>query len=218
MERFWKNVDKTGCCWHWSSKNTNGPHSRCAFRGKTMLPHRVAWVLTFGEISDTTRLYHTCGDRQCCNPSHLNIKTEEERFWERVDKTNGCWNWTAHLDASGYGRFSWKKGEEITASRVAWRLTKGDIPAGLSVLHHCDNRKCCRPDHLYLGTKQDNMDDMVRRNRQSRGEDRPLAKLDGPKVLAIRGDTRRQKDIAEQYGVSQFLVSLIKRRKAWAHV
>ena len=88
------------------------------------------------------------------------------RFWAKVDKSEGCWEWTASLfSATGYGQFALTSTKPETAHRMAWVLTNGDITDGLFVLHKCDNRKCCNPDHLFLGTHQDNITDMCQKGR-----------------------------------------------------
>jgi hypothetical protein len=94
--------------------------------------------------------------------------TFAERFWEKVQKVDGdaCWEWTGAKYANGYGEFSVRRSVAKPAHRVAWALTHGSIPDGFWVLHRCDNRKCVRPDHLFLGTAQDNSDDMWAKNRQ----------------------------------------------------
>lgn len=96
------------------------------------------------------------------------MRTLQERFWSKVDMSGGpdaCWPWTKGLKSSGYGQFRVAMGESPrVASRVAWALTFGD--AGMfSVLHRCDNPPCCNPAHLFLGTQQDNMDDMLAKGR-----------------------------------------------------
>jgi hypothetical protein len=87
-----------------------------------------------------------------------------DRFWEKVDKSGDCWEWTATIDKSGYGIVGMRP-KNLKASRVAWMLTNGAIPDGLWVLHHCDNRRCVRPDHLFLGTNTDNQRDSVAKGR-----------------------------------------------------
>lgn len=88
------------------------------------------------------------------------------RFWSKVDKSSGvgCWPWTRYTSAGGYGLFE-IDGKPERSHRVAWRLENGDIPGGLYVLHKCDNRSCCNPSHLFLGTHQDNVDDMMAKGR-----------------------------------------------------
>ena len=89
------------------------------------------------------------------------------RFWAKVDKSGDCWEWRGGMHRiHGYGSV-WvaERGGMVHAHRVAWQLTNGEIPKGLHVLHRCDNRIYVRPDHLFLGTHQDNMRDMRLKGR-----------------------------------------------------
>ena len=98
-------------------------------------------------------------------------KTIAERFWPKVNKTDGCWEWTGsrHPDGAGQlqapGSPQHGRGSPLHAPRVSWELHYGPIPEGLWVLHRCDNRPCVRPDHLFLGTHDDNMRDMADKGR-----------------------------------------------------
>jgi hypothetical protein len=93
----------------------------------------------------------------------------EERFWSKVDRSGECWMWVASLASTGYGQFYDKprRRTPIGAHRVAWELANGPIPAGLQVLHRCDNPPCVRPDHLFIGTVSDNMRDMYAKGRRA---------------------------------------------------
>src|SRR5947207_10424619 len=93
------------------------------------------------------------------------------RFWKFVKKSDSCWNWISST-WRGYGIF--KIGNKTQKThRVSWMIHYGPIPDGLFCLHHCDNRKCVRPDHLFLGTAKDNTHDAMNKGRFAIGENSP---------------------------------------------
>lgn len=98
-----------------------------------------------------------------------NIKeSTRERFWSKVKKGSGCWEWVGAIAGTGYGSFratEVAKGGYISSHRLGWILHHGPIRSGAFVLHKCDNRKCVRPAHLFLGTHSDNMKDCVAKGR-----------------------------------------------------
>lgn len=147
-----------------------------------------------------------------------------ERFWGRVQKSDGCWVWMGKPDKDGYGimRIGGRKAER--AHRLSWIIDRGPIPEGLWVLHHCDNPTCVRPDHLFLGTAMDNAVDCNRkgRRRPSKGEDCYNAKLSKADVAKIVKEyipiVMTQDMLAKKYGVSQATISHVLRGGHWKHV
>jgi hypothetical protein len=154
----------------------------------------------------------------------------ERRFWIRVPSRpdEGCWNWSAAA-MNAYGQL-WvgPKYAKSGAHRVSWVIHFGEIPEGLCVCHHCDNKRCVRPDHLYLGTIGDNNRDAWERGLcepirhrvfDQTGEKGPGAKLTWEQVNEMRaryaaGGTSYSR-LARQYGVSAGHIGGIIRRKFW---
>ncbi len=148
-------------------------------------------------------------------------KKQLERYWSKVDirGTDECWEWTAGKTGRGYGQFGIKS-KTYYAHRVSWFLTNGKIPKDLFVCHHCDNPGCINPDHLFLGTPLDNMQDAAKKGRTARGSNHSISSLTEEEVHEIReiiaeGDWS-QRDIADAFGVHQPQISRIKHGKSWA--
>ena len=160
----------------------------------------------------------------------------EDRFWDKVHRIpDGCWIWAASRTSQGYGQVNANRRPTV-AHRVAWELSYGPIPDGLFVCHHCDNRACVRPDHLFLGTAADNGADMARKGRSmagdrnpsrlypdriKRGEQLPHTKLTEDGVRQIRrlhatGYTYDQ--LARMFSVKKMAICDAVNRKTWRHV
>lgn len=155
------------------------------------------------------------------------LRPEEERFWEKVDKSGDCWTWTGHRIKRGYGQFSLTVAEPkvrrspVKAHRYSWQLHHGQIPKEMWVLHRCDNPPCVRPDHLFLGTSLDNIADKVRKGRQAKGEGLRVNKITEEDVRDIRrryAAGEYQRVIGEDYGIRQTAVSAIVLKQTWRHV
>jgi len=149
-------------------------------------------------------------------------KTPEQRFWSHVEKTDGCWLWTAARFRQGYGEFhvGGKKGHLVYAHRYSWELAYGPIPEGADILHRCDNPPCVRPDHLWAGTHAENMADMVAKGRSdtargsANGNSR-LTEADIPRIRALAAEGWSQRRIAREFGVTRGPIQAILCGRAW---
>lgn len=145
------------------------------------------------------------------------------RFWSKVDKSLGpdaCWEWLGRVGrATGYGMF----GQWGGAHRIAYELAYGPIPDGLFICHHCDNRRCVNPAHLFAGTQADNIADACRKGRMSappvhRGKDCHLTKLTNEDVREIRlrlASGAKPKVLSVEFDVSVNAIYSIRLGKTW---
>jgi len=142
------------------------------------------------------------------------------RFWSKVNKTNSCWEWTASKD-NGYGRF-WLDGHNLLSHRFSYSLTNGPISRNQVVCHKCDNPSCVNPDHLFLGTRDDNMTDMVRKGRSAKGILNGNRKLTEQEVLEIRNlyatTNITYAELARRYNVDKTNIPSIVKRETWKHI
>ena len=127
---------------------------------------------------------------------------------------SGCWH---HETATivNYGNIIYL-GKYMKTHRASWLVHRGPIPEGLCILHRCDNRRCVNPEHLWLGTKTDNMADMVAKGRHARSS--KLSVDDVRKIRALLAEGNSCGAIARQFNVSESHVSAIKHGRCYAHV
>lgn len=168
------------------------------------------------------------------------MEKHERRFLSKIIEEGECLVWTGSTDGR-YGQFYWQ-GRMWKAHRAAWFMTNGDIPEGLGVLHKCDNTKCVRVSHLFLGTQSENLKDCIAKGRHwtqlyperirrgadsfpclhperlARGERHGIAKLTEKDVRAIRKLKLPSRKIASLYKVGQTTVLEILNGKRWIHV
>ena len=146
------------------------------------------------------------------------------RFWAKVEIKGllDCWLWTGCKHSDGYGHI--RDGRKVmSAHRIAWELVYGSIPTGQYICHHCDVPACVNPNHLFIGSQKDNMDDMNAKGRGNylKGEQNGFSKLTEENVLAIRSlgkQDLKHADIAKRFSIQRSQVSAIMTRRAWKHI
>lgn len=151
-----------------------------------------------------------------------------QKFMEKVsiDEKTGCWIWTGMINMFGYGIIKYKSlpPKMKTAHRASYFLHHGEFDFKLNVLHKCDLPVCVNPDHLFLGTHQDNMDDRQRKGRtvtqRFKGSECGASKLNEAQVIQIRSmaGQKRQRQIADMFNITQSSVHHILVRKTWTHI
>lgn len=141
-----------------------------------------------------------------------------------INAQSGCWEWKKNRTPKGYGQV-WAFGRMMVASRLSYKLFVGDIPENLCACHICDNPPCCNPDHLFLGTLNDNIQDCIKKGRRvphgKRGQDCGRAKLNDRQVLEIKRRSRdgeKAKDLGMEYGVDRHTIRGIVRGFNWNHI
>jgi hypothetical protein len=148
-----------------------------------------------------------------------------ERFWEKIKRgsPDSCWEWQWNTGNHGYGQFHYKRTPHLS-HRMAYEFTYGEIPSGAYVLHTCDNRRCCNPNHLYLGSQLDNGEDASLRQRYPyrKGEKNQKSKLTNAQVLEIiraTGERGSLVKLARKFKVSvTTLYSIRTEPRRWAHL
>jgi len=147
--------------------------------------------------------------------------TPAERFerYYMPEPNSGCWIWLGSLSRNGYGWFYYPPRNMVRAHIAAWELYRGPRN-GFHVLHNCDNPTCVNPEHLYLGTVQDNMNDRERRGRGAVhiGSLNNNAKLTEADIIAIRADKRWPRFIAKDWNTPVSTIKHILRRETWKHI
>jgi len=137
-----------------------------------------------------------------------------EKFFEKVNKTDGCWLWTGGKTKAGYG-MTHINGKQYISSRASYIIHKGEIPEGLWICHHCDNPSCVNPDHIYAGSPKQNFTDMSIRERSWKTK---LTVEQVKEIYSNRENGVMHKVIAKVYGVSRNTISGILNGWTWTSV
>lgn len=235
-----ENCTDLGRCWVWTRYRNEDGYGSVRFQGTMRRAHRVSFYLANGHYPVCAM--HRCSTRECVNPRHIfegAVLDRESLFWSSVNKhgptpehrleLGPCWVWTGRMNVGGYGCFH--LGGLTTAHRVSFYLARGSYPnAGTSrrdmgcVLHHCDNRACVNPDHLFEGSYKDNAVDMTKKGRRfvmrAPGETNPRAVLTADIVETIRSlrGVMTHKHIAARFGIARRTVTHVLNRTSWRHI
>lgn len=145
-----------------------------------------------------------------------------ERFLERVLVGDGCWEWTGTSCRRGYGTLM-VRGHKCRAHHVGYEIFNGPVPSGMYVCHRCDNPRCVRASHLFIGTAGDNAADRHAKDRDAhqRGESQGGAKLTDAKVREIRERANRGENfcsLGRAFGVTEAAIRMAVTRRTWSHV
>src|SRR5271157_775349 len=176
-------------CWLWTGTIVPLGYGEMSVGGRRTLAHRASYEAHFGAIPDGALVLHKCSMRCCVNPQHLELGDHVLKMRERTSRptksrrpdpidlkgrlerlsvpepNTGCHLWCGTVTKStGYGEVK-VNGRKTTAHRASWLAHRGEVPAGLVIMHACDVRLCINPDHLSVGTRRENMLDMARKGR-----------------------------------------------------
>lgn len=147
-----------------------------------------------------------------------------ERFWGHVKKSNGCWVWTGGVTSGGYGMLhvsgTRRENNVVSAAahRFSWELHNGPIPSAMFVCHKCDNHRCVKPAHLFLGDAAANMADKVAKGRSPHGEGHWRHKLKAHDIAVIRNAPMKygaRTELAKRFDVSTTTIWVIRKRRTW---
>lgn len=221
-DRFYEKIshDKISGCWIYQTKTTNPPFH---IDGKIKKSVRTVSLFLKNGVWENATIEVKCGNFHCVNPDHfLIVRSWEDRFWFYVNKQTSpeeCWEWVGHKDIKGYGLLNHPYSTK--AHRLSWLLHFGEIKNNLLVCHKCDNPSCVNPNHLFLGTVQDNNRDKEQkgRHRGAKGERNFGSVLTQKQVDVIRflydSNQYSTYDLSEVFQVSRNCISKIINNKTW---
>lgn len=231
VKRFLSQIDVCGedDCWNWLGRtNKFGvgifvietfSHKKDR-KAKTYHAHILAYKHFTQTDPDVRYFDRECDNPLCCNPNHIVPRDFQYRLLKDVEYKGSCWLRTHNVSQfNGYASI-FRDGESVLAHRASYEHFKGEIPEGMIVRHTCHNRICINPNHLRLGTHEDNMRDMTRASRQAKGEDNGNSQLTVDDVIQIKellkSKQYKQREIAEMFSISRMTVTDINTGRTWA--
>lgn len=234
VRRFWAKVDVRGPddCWPWLASVTPSGYGQISINRRPQAAHRVAWQITYDRMLGDQKVEHSCENRICCNPNHVEFFKRsahetgltflEKLFGSHFVTHRGCWIWMGSVrNRDGYGSIPLIDRQHFV-HRVMWEVSNALEAENLTICHDCDDPRCVNPAHLYAGTDQTNADDRARRNRQAKGSGNGRSKLSESDIPTIRMLSAERglsnREISDRYGIDPAAIRSIVIGKTWAHV
>jgi hypothetical protein len=219
--RMIKNIDKQpNGCWRWVGAKS-GNLGVMSVGNKLTSVKRLLYFIHYPNAVDDGDLTRCCETPDCVHPEHH--KNRISVFLDNILKIQdtGCWEWQGSYK-SGYGFFG-INGKEVATHRFSYELYNGPINDGLECCHSCDNSMCCNPEHLFLGTHSDNMQDMVskgraNKNKGERHHKSSITESDVKNILVLLSSGVSMKKIHEELNISYRIIQRVCSGESWSHV
>jgi hypothetical protein len=223
-ERLLKYITKNpNSCWDWTGATSEG-YGIIGIDGINKQARRIVYEMYKNKIPKGECLLSICRNKLCVNPDHNINSSESIHLYVNKTGINGCWIWTriGSISKKGYGTFQ-IKGKIKYVHRIFYEKYKGKIPKKMCVCHKCDVPLCCNPDHLFLGTQQENIKDMInkKRDKKSKGEDHKNCIMSEEHAKEIKTkfkDGLSIKEIYHLYMYSYSSIWKICKNRSWKHI
>jgi len=224
-QSFIERVDKFICkledgCWAWTGASSKG-RGIVWIDGGNRSARRTIYAHYYPENQVKGNLKCLCGNEECVNPHHYRTRLQYFESLIKINNDTGCHEWVGPKK-EGYGWFS-IDGNLKSAHRISFEIHKGPIPEKINVCHSCDNPSCVNPEHLWLGTQFDNVNDMMskKRGNKASGESHHKAKITEDDVRLIRSllsEGISMRHIQHKLNISYRIIQRVCSGQSWSHV